>query len=207
MKIEKKIDLKILSHIYTDTNIMALLHDCSSYDAEKNDYYTQKTMWAQIAPIVKRKYGENARVWEACMLNSKSKSPQYLTELGFEVKAYTNLDCRRYGEEFKDNYDCIITNPPFKTDLKRSILRHFYQLDKPFVIVMNVMNVFSKYMRDIFGEDIKHLQVIYPQGKILFEEWDDKKKEMIKCKKAPSFYCVFVCYKMDIPPELMFISK
>ena len=50
------------------------------FDAEKNDYYTQKKMWDQVSHIIPK----GSIIWEGCMLNSKSNSIEYLTEIGFE---------------------------------------------------------------------------------------------------------------------------
>ena len=168
------------------------------FDAEKNDYYTQKKMWEQVSHIIPK----GSVIWEGCMLNSKSKSMEYLTELGFETvgdKSWDILTCDI------PECDIIVTNPPFKTALKKQILTRLVEIDKPFMIIMNTTNIFSKYMREIFGDNIKHLQLVIPEQKILFEEYCEDSDTMVKCKKPPSFYCSYVCYKMNIPQDRLWL--
>tara|TARA_Y100001937_G_scaffold109631_1_gene154507 strand:- start:7 stop:537 length:531 start_codon:yes stop_codon:yes gene_type:complete len=176
---------------------MALLNDCSHFSKTKNDYYTTKQMWKNISDLIPK----DKIIWEACLLNSKSKSLEYWKDMGYNVVGNNTWDCLNY---YPINYDIIVTNPPFETKIKTKILKHLYKLDKPFILVLNVMNVFSKYMRDIFGDDMKYLQVIYPQGKIKFEIIDEETQEL---KKAgdPSFYCVYLAYKMDIPQDKLYL--
>jgi len=168
------------------------------FNAHKNDYYTQKKMWEQVSHIIPN----DSVIWESCMLNSKSNSMKYLNELGYEVVGNTEWDMLNC-----DIPKCsiIITNPPFKTDLKKQILKKLVEIDKPFMIIMNTTNIFSKYMREIFGENIKHLQLVIPEQKIIFEEYSEEQEKMVKCKSAPSFYCSYVCYKMNIPQDKLWL--
>lgn len=164
-----------------------------------DEYYTRKEMWKNITHLIPK----DTVIYEACLLNSPSKSIQYWNELGYNnVIGNTNWNCLNY---YPINYDMIITNPPFETNIKKKILEHFVRLDKPFILVMNVMNTYSKYFRDIFGDNLKHLQIITPLGKIKFEKWNSEKKEMEKCKD-PSFYCVYVCYKMNLNEEQLWLK-
>ena len=66
------------------------------------------------------------------------------------------------------------------------------------------MNIYSKYIKEIFGDNIKHLQVVYTTGKIKFEVYDEDKKEMAKCKD-PAFYSCYLCYKLNIPNEGLYL--
>jgi len=164
-----------------------------------DDYYTAPSSWNMIEPYIKAKGFK--RVYEACMLNSTlSKSPQYWKDKGYEVIFNHNWNFLEH-EEPKENYDCIITNPPFDLDIKLPILKKLVQLDKPFCIIMNVCNVFAKYFNDLFKDKQEHLEFIYPRGKILFEKMVNGKME--GKIKQPSFYCVFVCYKMDLGIKML----
>ena len=170
---------------------MACLKDSPYFNSEKNDYYTTKEMWQNISHIIPK----NKIIFEACLLNSNSKSIEYLKELGFNVVGNNTIDCLN---EVDFNFDMIITNIPFKTDIKKKILKKFVDIDKPFITIINVMNVYSSYFREIFGDNIKYLQIISPKGKIKFEIYDKELKQLIKCKTDPSFYCVYLCYKMNL---------
>lgn len=177
---------------------MAMLNDSPKYSKKKNDYYTQKNMWKNISHLIPK----DKVIYECCLLNSKSKSKEYLEELGYKVVGNTKWDCLNYAPI---NYDIILSNPPFELKMKTKILNHLVKLDKPFIIVLNCMNTYSKYFRTIFGDNLKHLQVIIPQGKIKFEEWDNEKNKMVKCPD-PCFYCCYVAYKMNIPNEELWLK-
>tara|TARA_R100000773_G_C4209722_1_gene109593 strand:+ start:686 stop:1213 length:528 start_codon:yes stop_codon:yes gene_type:complete len=162
-----------------------------------NDYYTPKYAWEWINHLIP----ENKIIWESCMLNSlKSKSPQYLTELGHNVIYDTSIDMLL---NTPDNYDMIITNPPFETDLKKKILKRLVELDKPFILVLNACNMFTKYIREIFGDKLQYLQVINPSKKIQYDKYENH--EFIKTKNC-SFYSVFLCYKLDLSPEKLWLD-
>jgi len=178
---------------------MAMCNDSPKFDKTKNDYYTHKTMWKNISHLIPK----DKIIWEACMLNSKSNSIEYWKELGYDCIGNTEWNCLEYEPK---NYDIIITNPPFETNIKTKILKHFVNLDKPFILVMNVMNTFTKYFRTIFVDKIKDLQIIIPQGKITFEEFNEETKKIKPCKKEPSFYCCYVVYKMNIPQNKLWLK-
>lgn len=175
---------------------MANLKDAPKFNVY-NDYYTPEYAWTNIKHIIPK----DKIVWEACMLNShKSKSPEYLNKICKKVI----YDCdMNILEKQPEEYDMIITNPPFETDLKKNILNKFVELDKPFIIIMNSMNVFSKYMREIFKDNFKHLQIITPHGKIHFEKLLDNGE--LEYKPNTSFYCIYLCYKMNLKPEELWL--
>ena len=180
---------------------MSMFKDCPHFE-KHDDYYTASASWDMIEPYIKAKGFK--RVYEACMLNSTlSKSPQYWKDKGYEVIYNYEWNFLEH-EEPKENYDCIITNPPFNLEIKLPILKKLIEIDKPFCLIMNVCNVFAKYFNDLFKEKQEHLEIIFPRGKILFEkmEWKEGKQQLIKTK-APAFYCVFVCYKMDLGIKML----
>jgi hypothetical protein len=175
---------------------MANFTDSPHY-AKYDDYYTTEETWRLIGDIIPR----DKVIWEACMLNaSKSKSPEILKNItGNQVCFNTELDML----EGSMGSDIIITNIPFETNIKKKILKRLVQLDRPFIIIMNSCNMFSKYMREIFGDNIKHLQIITPSTKIhyakLLENGD------FEYKKKTSFYSVFVAYKMNLTTEQLWV--
>tara|TARA_R110000803_G_scaffold63527_1_gene124194 strand:- start:25 stop:558 length:534 start_codon:yes stop_codon:yes gene_type:complete len=169
---------------------MACLKDSPHFDSTKNNYYTTKKMWENIIHLIPT----DKIIYEAFLLNSQSKSINYLTELGLNVVGDTKLN---FLTDTIPTYDIIISNPPFETKIKQKILKKLIEIDKPFIIILNCMNIYSKYMRDIFGENLKYLQQIIPSGKIKFEVFNEETKSM-KCCKDPAFYSCYLAYKMNI---------
>ena len=166
---------------------MANLKDSCRFK-NHNDYYTPAVAWKALDALIPK----DKVVWEACMLGAtKSKSPAYLEALGCKVVFNTEWDILK-----EDHGDIIITNPPFENKLKVAILKRLVELDKPFIIIMNSLNVYSNYFRDIL--DTKYTQIITPRGKINFDKLEDGE---LKATKACSFYSVFVAYKMNLKCE------
>lgn len=162
-----------------------------------NDYYTPEYAWKDINHLIP----ENKIIWESCMLNSiKSRSPQYLIKLGHNVIYDTNMDMLL---NTPDNYDMIITNIPFETNIKKKILKRLLELDKPFIIIMNGLNMFTKYIREIFRDNMQYLQVVNPSKKIQYDKYENH--EFIKTKNC-SFYSVYLCYKLDLSPEKLWLD-
>tara|TARA_R110001592_G_C12918719_1_gene728314 strand:- start:2 stop:529 length:528 start_codon:yes stop_codon:yes gene_type:complete len=171
---------------------MANLKDCPKFKVH-NDYYTPEYAWSNIKHIIPK----DKTIWESCMLNShKSKSPEYLENLGNKVVYDCKMDMLK---QQPTDYDIIITNPPFETKIKQDILKRLVELDKPFIIIMNSMNIYSNYIRDIFKDNMKHLQVVNPKGKIHFEKLLEDGQLLYK--PNTSFYCIYLCYKMNIPNQ------
>mgnify|MGYP003642323799 CR=1 FL=1 len=178
---------------------MSCLNHCPKFDSTKNDYYTTKQMWKNISHLIPK----DKIIYEAFLLNSQSKSIDYLNELGFDNVVGNNK--LNFITDTLPEFDIIISNPPFETKIKKQILEKLVKLDKPFIIIMNVMNTCSKYFREIFENNLKHLQLIIPQGKIKFEVFNEETKQLEKCKD-PSFYGTYVCYKMNITNEDLWLK-
>ena len=163
-----------------------------------DDYYTPEYVWSDINHLIP----PGTIVWEACMLNAvKSKSPQYLQGLSNVAQVYYDTKLDMLKEEQKD-YDMIITNIPFGKGIKQDILKRLVELDKPFIIIINGLNIYSKYIRKIFGDKLKYLQVIHPDKKIHYDKLENG--ELIKTNKC-SFYSVYLAYKMNLSAEKLWL--
>ena len=134
-----------------------------------DDFYTRKKSWEQI-----KKYIPGDKVlWEFCLLNSNEQSKKYLQELGFNVVGDRTIDF------FQHNLgDVLISNIPFSTDLKKRMLQRLVELDKPFIIIMNSLNLYSKYFKEIFKD--KEIYFIYPSAKIHFDKYENGKIKKTK---------------------------
>jgi citrate synthase len=76
--------------------------------------------------------------------------------------------------------------------------------DKPFITILNSLNIFSKYIREIFKGNEEHLQIVYPSNKIHFNKLTQD--GTTEYKPNTSFYCVYVAYKMNIPPKNLMLQ-
>jgi len=175
---------------------MANFKDCSKFTVH-DDYYTTEDTWKLIKHLIPDSVNT---IWEACMLNAvKSLSPQRLEHITDKQIIWDMKMDILEKQMDHDSYDMIITNIPFETKIKKKILKKLVEIDKPFIIIVNGLNVFSKYMREIFGKNIKHLQIITPSTKIHYQKL--LKDGSMEYKKNTSFYSVFLAYKMDLTTE------
>ena len=169
----------------------------SPHFAIHDDYYTPESAWTRISDIIPK----DTLVWEACMLGAeKSKSPDYIMNVSECAMFYsTDMDC--LTQEPYD-WDMIITNIPFDKKKKIPILKRFVELDKPFITLLNSCNLYSNYFREIFKDNLQYVQVIHPKGKINYDKLENGE---LKKTKNCSFYSVYLCYKMDIPNEKLYL--
>ena len=187
---------------------MANLTD-SPHFATHDDYYTPRCAWERVSCAILTHTAKDKIIWEACMLGAfQSKSMEYLQDLSAPGAEQEKL--KVVGNNFMDclidqpkEWDIIITNIPFDKTKKIPILKRFVELDKPFIIIMNSMNTFTKYFHEIFKDKKEHLQIITPSSKINFDKLQDG---VLTPTKNCSFYCVYVCYKVNLSPECLWVD-
>ena len=172
---------------------MANFKDSPHFDIH-DDYYTRKQTWEQIIP-----YLPNDKIyWEFCSLKSNGQSIKNLQELGLNVKGSVTHD---YLKDPDMEADILITNPPFDKAIKIPILEKLAASEKPFVIIMNSTNIFTKYFQRIFGG--KDIKFIYPSTKIHYDKYD--KGEFVESKNNTSFYSIYVVYNIPTITQNLFI--
>jgi len=150
-----------------------------------DDYMTQKSAWEDIAKYVPKDY----ILWEA--FYGDGKSGEYLRELGYEV-IHEAIDF------FDNNPDCdaIVSNPPYSA--KREVFTRLKELGKPFVMLVPTTTLHTKYLQQLFGDE--NLQVIMPYKK---RQFDSPTKQLKK--DGCSFYTCYICYKMNLPKDLILL--
>ena len=161
---------------------MANFSDSPNWEIH-DDYYTKKSTWELITPFIP----QDKTIWEFCLLNSNEQSKQYLQELGYNVVGDRDVDFLINNIDA----DILVSNIPFSTEIKIKIMKRLVELDRPFIFIMNSLNIFTKYFKEIFGD--KHIQLIYPTHKIHYTKFVDG--QLINNYKT-SFYSVFVSYKI-----------
>ena len=169
---------------------MALFVNKHQGKGKDDEFYTFKETWESIQQYIPK----DKVVWEAFSNNVEFEGQQYLKSICKDVITGT-------GDFFKCDVppcDCVISNPPFS--IKKEVLERLKQLDKPFILILPTLALQTKYMKKIFGND---LQVIMPTNKIFFYKFneDGTKKKYDKL----SYYCCFVCYKMNLPNDFILV--
>lgn len=131
-------------------------------------------------------------IW--CPFDKKTSSyVQIFQEEGYNI-IYSHLDEGKDFFEYEpDNYDIIISNPPFSK--KDKIIKRLYELDKPYCVLMPLPTLQGqkrfKYMLDcqalIFDKRISYYS-------------DEEKTKM---ETSPAFASIYLCRKF-LPKDLIF---
>jgi len=166
---------------------MALFVNKHQGKTKDDEFYTYKKDWARIQEFIPK----DKIVWEP-FSNGEFEGVDYLKSICKEVKSNT-------GDFFDNNEgEVIITNPPFS--IKKDVLIRLKELDKPFICILPTLSIQTKYLKKIFGND---LQIIMPTCKIFFYKWINGEK---KIYDKLSYYCCYVCYKMNLPRDIIFMD-
>jgi len=157
---------------------------------ENDEYYTPRYVWSDILHYIPRDklyldpfYGDGGNI-------------NNLNELGINCVGF-NID---YFDALRSlDYDIILSNPPFSRNILVEFLYNLSSLDKPFIIILPITKIFSKYFKTSFSK-YKDIQIIIPSKRMSFIDHTNSNK-----RSNPSFVCCYVCYKMDLPSDIIFL--
>lgn len=149
----------------------------------KDEYYTPPILVKPILPFVK----PNSTVW--CPFDTEnSEFVLSLKEAGNKV-IYSHI---WLGQDFfeyepQENYDYIISNPPFSRKL--DVFKRLYELDKPFAMLCGLPILNYQAVGEFFLD--KDLQLLIVDKKVSFDG------------NTASFNNSYFCHKF-LPKDLMF---
>ena len=183
-----------------------------------DDYYTPKSAWKSITNVLDAfrnkhiKDARNLQIYEAFSMNSNLQSAQYLEELGYDVVASRSRDYLKDGNSDTDktcrhnieDYDIVVSNPPYdrikgdpRDSLKYQCIEKLFEVGKPFIILMNSTNMFSKWWHKLIKGREGQIRFIFPTRKINYDKYKKGGIEKIYVKKnSCSFNTIYVCYKV-----------
>jgi hypothetical protein len=153
-----------------------------------DDYMTPLSAWDNIKQFIPK----DKVIYEA--FYGDGKSGNYLKELGFNV-IHEEVD---FFEN--DLGDVIVSNPPFSQ--VKEIMQRLLELDKPFILILPSSKINTSYFR---AWKDKHLQIIIPPKRIHFVKHKDG-KQVENLKNACNFDCLYYCYKMDLPKDIVWLE-
>ena len=156
-----------------------------------DEYYTSKEVWMNILH-----YLDSDKVYLDPFYGD-GNNINNLKELGLNVIG-ADLDCFELLRNLQ--YDIIISNSPFSKNILTEFLYNLEALQRPFIIILPINKIFSKYFRYSF-RSYKDIQIIIPSSRISFINL----RSLNNNKSNPSFVCCYVCYKMDLPSDIIFL--
>jgi len=148
-----------------------------------DEYMTPKSAWLSIADYIPK----DKKIWE-CFYGD-GKSAEYLREMGhFVISANVDFFENDFGE-------IIVSNPPYS--IKKKIFEKLEILDKPFILILPISVISTKYYRKYFADKCG---IIIPTQRIHFIKKGDPTS---RCY----FNTIFVCYKIDKvnPREIIYL--
>lgn len=157
-------------------------------DRKKIDnYMTPKSAWDNIKHLIPI----DKVIWEP--FYGDGKSGDDLKDLGFNVI--------HEDEDFfeNDKGDIIVSNPPFSK--AESILKKLKELDKPFIIIMQVSKISTGYFKKYFKNTI---QIIIPPRRIHFRKLIDGEVPEGWSEQC-NFECFYYCYKMNFEKDIIWL--
>jgi hypothetical protein len=157
---------------------------------ENDIYYTPKIIFENILH-----YLDPTKLYLDPFFGNGSNI-ENLNELGISCVGF-NID---YFDALRDlQYDVIITNPPFSKNILIPFLYNLSALDKPFVLVLPITKIFSKYFKTAFRQ-YKNIQIIIPSKRMSFIDPTSSNN-----KSNPSFVCCYIAYRMNLPQDIIFL--
>lgn len=155
-----------------------------------NDFQTPFSAMEPLLPFLNK----NWLIWEcAC---GKGNIVNYLSNQGFFVKGTDILTGQDFINWKPENFDCIITNPPYS--LKQGFLKRCYELDKPFALLLPLTTFETEKRQTLFRK--YGVEVIMFPYRINFETPSGK-------GTGAWFSTAWFTNKLNIGKELTFISN
>ena len=155
-----------------------------------DEYYTPRYVWSDILRFLPRdKLYLEPFVGDGSSINN-------LNELGINVVS-ANID---YFDALHElDYDIIISNPVFSKNILVEFLYNLSAIDKPFVIILPITKIFSKYFKQAFRQ-YRSIQIIIPKSRLKFIDATRPNN-----KSNPSFVCAYITYKLNLPSDILFL--
>ena len=161
---------------------------CKEHFNVDDEYMTPKSAWENIAHLLPR----DKVIWEA--FYGDGSSGKHLQELGFNV-IHKKIDFYDYNLG-----DIVVSNPPFTEWIP--VFQRLLSIKKPFVLIIPSSRIFTVKFISLFDdEDLKHFQMIIPRRRIQFIK--NPKPKHNRC----NFDCIYACYRMNLPRDIVFLNK
>ena len=154
-----------------------------------DNYFTRKSAWQDIELFIPR----GKTIWEP-LFDEQSNSASHLKDLGFEV-IWKNQDFFQSNEG-----DIVVSNCPYS--LKKEVITRLKELNKPFILLMPSTCLHTKHFLELFRDE--RIQLIIPYTKRQFDKLGDD-GNFVDRKDNCSFYTLYICWKMDLPRDVIFI--
>jgi hypothetical protein len=154
-----------------------------------DDFQTPPYAIKPLLPYIKKEW----IIWEPACGNGNLVNG--LREYNYNVIGSDILDGKDFLKGTPENFDCIITNPPFS--IKQEFLQRCYLLKKPFALLLPLTTLETKKRQKLFKEF--GIEIILFDHRINFETPSGK-------QDGSWFATAWFTNWLNIGKELTFIS-
>lgn len=179
---------------------MANFKDSPKFEVN-DEWMTRKSAWEDIYEYIPDRFkNSKAVVWEP--FYGSGTSAKYLREMGFKVYS-KDEDFFKVTKKKLDSkgIELVITNMPFS--IKADVFERLKLLDIPFICLVPTTSIHTKYFKESFEKKNKFIQLIIPYKKRQYDKMGlaPGEKQNDNC----SFYSLYVCYKVKLKNDIIFI--
>lgn len=127
-----------------------------------NDFQTPPEALIPIFPFLNK----NWKIWECA--SGKGNLVKAFKKEGFDVVESDILKGKDFLKYEPNDYDCIVTNPPFS--IKQDFLQRAFELGKPFAFLLPLTTLETKKRQELFDQN--GIEIVFVDKRINFETPD-----------------------------------
>ena len=154
-----------------------------------NDFQTPAGALLPLFPYLKKGW----KIWECA--SGRGNLEKGLKDMGYSVVATDILTGQDFLNYKPDNFDCIITNPPFS--IKQEFLKRAYEIGKPFAFLLPLTTFETAKRQELFKK--YGVEVIFFDKRINFETPSGK-------GSGSWFATAWFTYGLNIGREMSFVK-
>ena len=155
-----------------------------------NEMFTPPEAMKCIIPFLNK----DLIYWECCY--GMGHMAKELDKNGFKVIGFKEMDCLK---EQPENWDFLITNPPWKTNKK--FIRRAIELNKPFAFLIRLEHLGGVEALALLKD--LDFQIIIPRNRINFIT--PKMLEGLKVGGSP-FHSIWLTYGLNLPKQINYMD-
>jgi len=148
-----------------------------------DDFYTPDNALHPLLPYVNK----NHRIWECA--DGTGNIVRFFRKQGFDIFGTDIKNGYDFLTSDRDDFDCIITNPPFS--LKDKWLEKCYSYKKPFALLLPLTALEGKHRGELYNQ--YGIEVIILDGRVQYMG-----------KGNCWFNSSWFCWGMNLPEKLNF---
>lgn len=147
-----------------------------------DDFYTPDEAIRVLLPYVKKEW----KIWESA--SGTGNIVKFFKDMGMSIFGTDIKEGQDFLNSNRDDFDCIITNPPFS--IKDKWLEKCYSYGKPFALLLPITALEGKFRHKLYKK--YGIQVILFDGRVQYT------------KGSCWFASAWFCFGLNLPKDINF---